>query len=90
MRINYAQRKCVVTTSGNAVKKATNVSIRSDLLADARELKINLSAEFEKHLAEIVRKARGEQWKRENREAIEAYNRHVEKHGVWSDGLRGW
>lgn len=79
-----------MTTSGNAMKKATNVSIRSDLLADARKLKINLSAELEKRLDEIVRQHSREQWLRENREAIEAYNRHVEKHGVWSDGLRGW
>ena len=90
MRINYAHEKCIMTASGNAIKKATNVSIRSDLLADARELKINLSAEFEKHLAEIVRKARGEQWKRENREAIKAYNKFVEENGVWSDEFRTW
>jgi antitoxin CcdA len=79
-----------MAASGNVVKKATNVSIRSDLLADARELKINLSAELEKRLEEIVRQHHREQWLRENRAAIEAYNRHVEKHGVWSDGLRGW
>lgn len=79
-----------MTASGNAAKKATNVSIRSDLLAHARELKINLSAELERRLEEIVRQHRREQWLRDNREAIEAYHRHVEKHGVWSDGLRGW
>lgn len=72
------------------LKKATNVSIRSDLLEDARALKINLSQEFEKHLAELVRVQRAAQWLRDNREAIEAYNRHVAEHGVWSDGLRGW
>jgi antitoxin CcdA len=74
----------------HVVKKATNVSIRSDLLADARALKINLSAEFEKHLADVVRKARGEQWKRDNREAIEAYNRHIAEHGLWNEEFRTW
>lgn len=74
----------------SALKKATNVSIRSDLLEDARKLNINLSQEFENHLAEVVRKHHAEQWLRDNREAIEAYNRHVAEHGVWSDGLRGW
>jgi antitoxin CcdA len=69
-------------------KKATNLSIRSDLLEQARSLDINLSAEFEKHLAEVIRKRRGEQWLRDNREAIEAYNRHIERDGLWSDGLR--
>ncbi|MBS0516323.1 MAG: type II toxin-antitoxin system CcdA family antitoxin [Proteobacteria bacterium] len=79
-----------MAASGHAVKKPTNVSISSDLLADARKLNINLSAELEKRLEEIVRQHRREQWLKENRDAIEAYNRHVEKHGVWSDGLRSW
>jgi antitoxin CcdA len=73
-----------------AVKKATNVSIRSDLLADARALGINLSAELEKRLTEIVRAHRAEQWKRDNREAIEAYNRHIEEHGLWNEEFRTW
>jgi antitoxin CcdA len=70
------------------LRKATNVSIRTDLLDAARDLKINLSREFEHHLEEIVRKNRAEQWLAENREAIEAYNRHIERDGLWSDGLR--
>ena len=71
-----------------APKKATNLSIRSDLLEEARALEINLSSELEKHLVEVIRKRRGEQWLRDNREAIEAYNRHIERDGLWSDGLR--
>jgi antitoxin CcdA len=69
-------------------KKPTNLSIRSDLLEQARALDINLSSEFEKHLAEVIRQRRAEQWLRDNREAIEAYNRHIERDGLWSDGLR--
>jgi antitoxin CcdA len=76
--------------TANTLKKPTNVTIRGDLLDEARALKINLSQEFEKHLSEVVRKHRAEQWLKDNRAAIEAYNRHVEKHGVWSDKLRGW
>jgi antitoxin CcdA len=71
-------------------KKATNLSIRGDLLEQARALDINLSSELEKRLVEVIRKRRGEQWLAENRDAIEAYNRYVEKHGIWSDGLRTW
>ena len=55
-----------------------------------RALKINLSAEFEKHLAEVVRKHRDVQWKRENREAIEAYNRHIAEDGLWNEEFRTW
>ncbi len=70
------------------LKRPTNVSIRSDLIEQARALDINLSQEFENHLAEVIRRRRAEQWLRDNREAIEAYNRHIERDGLWSDGLR--
>ena len=76
--------------SANTLKKATNVTIRSDLLEEARALNINLSQEFESHLAEVVRKHRAEQWLKDNREAIAAYNRYFEEHGVWSDEFRTW
>ncbi|MEO8804053.1 MAG: type II toxin-antitoxin system CcdA family antitoxin [Rudaea sp.] len=76
--------------SANALKKPTNVTIRSDLLEQARAMKINLSQEFEQHLEQVVRKHQGEQWLRENREAIEAYNRFFEEHGLWSDEYRTW
>jgi antitoxin CcdA len=75
-------------TMSSPAKKPTNLSIRSDLLEQARALEINLSSEFEKHLVEVIRQRRGEQWLKDNREAIEAYNRHIERDGIWSDGLR--
>jgi len=70
------------------MKKPTNVSIRSDLLEAARELKINLSQEFEQHLDEVVRKHRAAQWLKDNREAIDAYNRHIARDGLWNDEFR--
>ena len=72
----------------HAQKKATNLSLNSDLLAQAKELKINLSATLEKSLAEEVRKRKAQSWLAENKEAIEEYNQRIEKHGVFSDGLR--
>mgnify|MGYP001018252057 CR=1 FL=1 len=74
----------------NPARKAANLSIRSDLLEEARALDINLSREFEKHLEQVVRERRAEQWKRDNREAIEAYNAFIKEHGVWSDEFRTW
>jgi antitoxin CcdA len=79
-----------MTRPASALKKPTNVTIRSDLLAQARELEINLSQEFEQHLSEVVRKRRAEQWLKDNREAIEAYNRHIERDGLWNDEYRTW
>lgn len=72
----------------HAQKKATNLSLNSDLLAQAKALKINLSATLEKSLAEEVRKRKAESWLAENKEAIEASNKFIEKNGLFSDGLR--
>jgi len=73
-----------------APKKPTNVTLNSDLLAQAKALKINLSQAFESHLEEVVREARRRRWLEENRKAIDEYNDHIEKHGAFSDGLRSF
>jgi antitoxin CcdA len=73
-----------------ARKKATNVTINSDLLARAREVGINLSATLERALAEQLRQRRSAEWLKENRGAIDGYNADVEARGVFSDGLRGF
>jgi antitoxin CcdA len=73
---------------GSAEKKPANLSINADLLRQARELKINLSATLEARLEEIVRAERRRRWKEENREAIEAYNAYIEKHGGIFDKYR--
>ncbi|MBS1767508.1 MAG: type II toxin-antitoxin system CcdA family antitoxin [Acidobacteria bacterium] len=73
-----------------ASKKPTNLSLSADLLLEARALDINLSAALDEALAGIIRKRRAEVWLEENRAAMDAYNDHVERHGVFSDGLRGF
>jgi antitoxin CcdA len=69
-------------------KRATNVTVRSDLLEAARSYGINLSATLESALSDELGRVRQQKWLADNREAIAAYNEHVEKHGVFSDGLR--
>jgi antitoxin CcdA len=69
-------------------KRATNVSVRSDLLDAAREAGVNLSATLERALTEELAEAKRKKWREENREAIQAYNEHIEKHGVFSDDVR--
>jgi len=69
----------------DAPKKAVNLSINSDLLRQARELKINLSKMLETQLEEIIRRERARRWQENNREAIEAHNRFVEKYGLFND-----
>jgi len=71
-------------------KKAANLSVDERLLARARHLKLNLSQVLEAGLADAIRRQEGEAWLKKNRAALEAYNEHVEKHGVFSDGLRSF
>ncbi|MDP2787157.1 MAG: type II toxin-antitoxin system CcdA family antitoxin [Pseudomonadota bacterium] len=72
------------------LKKPTNLSLRIDLLEEARALGINLSQALEKALEVEVKKAKEKAWLGENRAAIEAYNHHVEKHGLFSDNFRSF
>jgi antitoxin CcdA len=72
------------------LKRATNVSVRIDLLAAAREAGVNLSAALERALTEELAEVRRKKWREDNREAIAAYNEHVEKHGTFSDDFRSF
>jgi len=72
----------------NAPKKATNLSINSDLLAKTRQLDINLSATLEQALQQRLAEQNAENWKQENAPAIKAYNDFVEENGLFSDEFR--
>jgi antitoxin CcdA len=71
-------------------KRATNVSIRVDLLEAARDAGVNLSATLERALAEELANLKRARWREENREAIAAYNEYVDGHGAFSDGIRSF
>lgn len=72
----------------NAPKKATNLSINSDLLAKSRALNINLSATLEKALKRELSKSEAEKWQKSNKVAIKAYNNFVEENGCFGDEHR--
>ncbi len=74
--------------NANAPKKPTNLTINSDLLTQAKEMKINLSATLENALADAVKTKKQEMWKEDNKEAISSYNEHITEFGLFSDGLR--
>ena len=69
-------------------KKPTNVSVRVDLMAEAKALGLNISRTLETALEAAVREKRREQWLDENRAAIDAYGRHIERDGLFADRLR--
>ena len=72
----------------NAPKKPANLSINSDLLNEAKSLKINLSATLEAALINELKAARRDLWLAENKEAIEACNELAESHGLFADKHR--
>ena len=63
-------------------RKATNVSLDGDFVAEAKALGINISQACERGLVETVKEARAAAWLEENREAIESSNAYFEKHGL--------
>ena len=72
----------------STAKKAANLSIRADLLEEARAYKINLSKTLEAALAVELKKEKERRWLEENQPAIDAYNREIAEHGLFSDGFR--
>ncbi len=72
----------------SANKKATNLSINSDLLKKSRALNINLSATLEQALRQKLAESKAEQWLKRNKNAIQTYNDVIQEHGVFSDEYR--
>jgi antitoxin CcdA len=70
--------------SPTGAKRATNVSLRGDLLEAAREAGVNLSATLERALMEELARLKRRQWREEHTKAIAAYNEQFEKHGPFS------
>lgn len=74
----------------SAPKKATNLSLNSDLLSKAKDLKVNLSATLEQALREKLIDVEAEKWKKDNKTSIEAYNDFVSENGCLSEEYRDY
>lgn len=72
----------------DAPKKPVNLSANSDLMRIAKKAGINLSNTLEEAVLEKLRAMQEEEWFEENKEAVEAYNARVTKHGVFGAGKR--
>ena len=79
-----------VRLPAGSAKRPANVSVNADLLDKAKRLGINLSQTLEDQLAALVRQAEAREWLKQNKRAIDAYNRRVQREGIWSDGIRGF
>ena len=74
----------------HAKKKATNLSINSDLLKKAKELHINISNSLEKTLIQLIKEKEIQNWEIQNKTSIKSYNERIAKHGCYSDDIRGF
>lgn len=80
------------TYSGEEVSKRrpVNLTIREDILQDAKDLKLNASKAAEYGIAQAIKEARAQAWLEENKKALSAHNKRVEEQGTfltpdWAD-----
>lgn len=69
-------------------RKPTNVSIREDILDQARSHGLNISRIAEDALTEAIREKQRQRWLAENAEAIAYQNRLAEEEGAFGDDVR--
>jgi antitoxin CcdA len=74
----------------NATKKATNITLSSDVLAEAKALGINISQSCDQFLRELVRNERERRWQQDNADFIAAYNQTVADEGLPLDKWRSF
>jgi len=72
----------------SAPKKPTNLTVNSDLLSQAKDLKMNISSVLESALIESIKKAKKEDWINENKTAMKNYNERIKEYGLFSDEIR--
>jgi antitoxin CcdA len=65
-----------------SARRATNVSLDSALLRQAKALEVNISRACEKGLAREVAAAKEKRWLEENGPALEAANAYVKERGI--------
>ncbi len=65
-----------------APRRPTNVTLPENLVHEARALGINVSQACERGLLAEVGAAMARRWQEDNRAAIDAWNGHVDRHGI--------
>tara|TARA_R110002167_G_scaffold15774_11_gene62667 strand:+ start:279 stop:533 length:255 start_codon:yes stop_codon:yes gene_type:complete len=81
-------RETPVNTTKKSRKRAVNLSVDEDMLAQARSAGINLSQVLDEGIRRELARQRSLTWQEENREAIEHYNRRIERKGSFGDRAR--
>ncbi|WP_193176112.1 type II toxin-antitoxin system CcdA family antitoxin [Oricola nitratireducens] len=71
-----------MTATSSSRRKATNLSVPADLLAEAKALDINVSRAAETGIAQAIADEKARRWREENAKAIEAANAFVDANGL--------
>ena len=79
MRMNAPHHK---RRARPAATRPTNVSLDATLVAEAKDLGVNISLASAQGLEKAVKKARSERWLEENRAALDSSNAWVEANGL--------
>lgn len=83
MKNTHKSKRYRATKSSASGKRAVNLSVDSGLIAAARQQGLNLSHILDDALRQRLAAVRADDWARENREAVEAYNARVERNGIF-------
>ena len=73
---------CSQSAHSRPAKRATNLSLTSDVLDAAKALNINISMVCDAYLREYVKQEQERRWRSEHAEFIEAYNATIEAEGL--------
>ncbi len=71
-------------------KRATNLSLSSDVLEAAKHLEINISQVCDNYLRDLVRREQERKWRADHADFIAAYNATVEAEGLPLDEWRSF
>ncbi len=63
-------------------RRPVNLTIREDILKEAKDLNLNASQAAEVGLVEAIKQARETAWLKENKKEIQAHNKRVENTGL--------
>lgn len=70
------------------LKKAINLTLNAEVLAEAEKLGINISKACDTFLESLLRQEKERVWKLENAEFIASYNKTIEDEGLLLDSWR--
>ena len=73
-----------------SLKKATNLTLNTEVLAEAKKLGINISKACDAFLASLVRQEKERLWKLENAKFISEYNQITDEEGLPLDKWRSF